>query len=195
MLASFDRMPPRLLSFGAAGLLLLATTAAALAAACGGDDNTTVDSYNRLSQSPTPARSATPSATGTVDGTTTVFGPAPKLGGNVLKINPEHASRVAQATTRAATPDQPKGVCFEADFTGLDGNLQWFRLALDGEEVTPKLTWAVSSQTSPKGGRACYPLKDGLTVGMHTAAVSVQNPKNPAEPPRQLVAWGFEVIP
>lgn len=175
--------------------LCAAAGVAAFAASCGDDGSTTVDSYRQLSKSVTPAASASASGTAAASGTTTQFGPAPKLGGNVIKVQPAHAERIAQPLTRAATPDQPKGLCFEASFSGLDGNIQWFRLVLDGQEVTPKLTWAVSSATNPTGGRACYPLKDGIPVGVHTAAVSVQNPNNPNEPPRQLVGWGFEVTP
>lgn len=134
---------------------------------------------------PTP----TPGSTST-DG----FGPAPTLGSAITQITPAHAAKVSVSSMKNLPPG--KGICFEADFGGLQESGQWFRMAVDANEVTTKLTWIVATNESPKGGTACFtPPADGLSVGMHTAAVSVQNPRNTAEPARQVVAWKFEVVP
>ncbi len=120
-------------------------------------------------------------------------GPAPKLGGNVKGITPANGQAITQLDSQSPNPERPRGVCVEADFTDLPQNVLWFRVAVDGAEVTEKLTVLVASRDSPTGGRLCYAPKEGLPVGRHTAAVSVQNPSNPNEPPKQLVSWRFEV--
>jgi hypothetical protein len=123
------------------------------------------------------------------------YGPAPKLGGNITAITPGHAEKVAQQSTRTTNPAKPNGVCFSVSFDGTPEYGQWFRMALDDQEVTTKLVWIVPSQNAPTTGRACYAPVEGIAAGRHTAAVSVQNPRNPTEPTRQIVAWAFEVTP
>jgi hypothetical protein len=159
--------------------------------ACGGSDATDFSKTtpSTATATRTVAAAKTPSPAGTPGG----FGPAPKLGGNVVKVSPAHGATVTQASTRSPIADRPGGVCFEADFTDLPENALWFRMALDDQEVTVKLTWVVASKDAPPGGRACYAPAEGIAVGRHTAAVSVQNPNSTREPTRQLVAWGFEV--
>ena len=66
-------------------------------------------------------------------------------------------------------------------------------MALDDKEVTEKLTWVVASATDNTGGRGCYAPTEGIPPGRHSAAVSVRNPNNPNEPPKQIAAWRFEV--
>lgn len=122
------------------------------------------------------------------------FGPAPTLGGWVLDVFPAHASAVPQELTRGDNSGA-RGVCFEASFHDLPENALWFRMAVDDKEVTTQGVWTVSSRDAPEGGRFCYDPPEGLSVGLHTAAVTVQNPNNPAEETRQAVGWAFEVIP
>lgn len=145
----------------------------------------------------------TPAAGGTVaanasptrPGIPADFGPAPTLGGNVRTISPAHAALVSQASTRTPNAGVPKGLCAEVTFDGLPENAQWFRLALDGKEVTTKLTWIVASKVDPKDGKVCYAPAEGFTIGKHSAALSVQDPRNPASPSKQVVGWAFEVTP
>ena len=81
------------------------------------------------------------------------------------------------------------------NFDGLPENGLWFRVAFDGKEVTTKLSWAVDSKENPTNGRLCYAPAEGFPVGKHSAALSVQDPNNPAAPTRQIVGWAFEVTP
>ncbi|MBA4179476.1 MAG: hypothetical protein C0506_02710 [Anaerolinea sp.] len=177
-------------------LVLLAVLPAALAlfAACGdGPDNPSGGGV------PTPIRTPVPNAT--PDGSPTRkpipddFGPAPALGGNVLKVSPAHAEKVKQAATRTANPQRPAGLCAEVTFEGLPENAQWFRIAFDDREVTSKLVWIVATQTNPRDGKVCYAPEEGFTVGKHSAAISVQDPRNALAASKQVVGWAFEVVP
>ena len=166
------------LAFSAAILAGLA----AFAMACGDGPDKPV--------TPTPSTAAP-----TGSQTAAPWGPAPKLGDNITAISPGHAERVTQQSTRTANPLKPNGVCFSASFEGTPEYGQWFRMALDDKEVTTKLVWIVPPENAPTAGRACYAPVEGIPAGRHTAAVSVQNPRNPTEPTRQIVAWAFEVAP
>lgn len=147
-----------------------------------------------------PAASGTPGtpvpgATATRPPIPADFGPAPTLGGNVKTISPAHAAQVKQAVTRSPDPGIPHGLCAEVTFDGLPENAQWFRIAFDGAEVTTRLVWVVASKVDPKDGRVCYAPTEGFTVGKHSAALSVQDPRNPAAAAKQVVGWAFEVTP
>lgn len=141
---------------------------------------------------------ATPDAeTSSTPGIPGDFGPAPKLGGNITALRPEHAASVKQATTRSPDPTRPRGLCAEVSFDDLGGQdtLRWFRIAYDSTEVTGELTWALAPKEEDRsGGTVCFAPTEGLAVGKHTAAISVQDPNSPAAPTKQLVAWAFEVI-
>ena len=39
----------------------------------------------------------------------------------------------------------------------------------------------------------CYAPTEGIAVGVHQAAISVQDPNNITARTRELVAWAFEV--
>jgi len=145
----------------------------ALSGACGGGSSP-------ATPTPTPPR-ATPTVA------------APALGGNVTAVVPVHGASVTQASTRSPDPQRPVGVCFTANFEGLPEEGLWFRLVLDGREVTPQLTWVVP--VAPNPPRACYATPAGLTAGRHSASVVVRNPLNAQEPPRKTVTWSFEVTP
>jgi hypothetical protein len=124
------------------------------------------------------------------------FGPAPVLGGNIEVLTPEHATSVPRAATAMVGQISPRGVCAQVNFEGLPQSGQWFRMAVDGEEVTASsdVYWFVSSQQA-EGGTICYAPEAGLEPGVHTAALSVQDPTNPTAPTRQIVGWSFEVTP
>ena len=159
-------------------------------AACGdgpGTGTPTAAATKKAAKSPTAV-----SGSATVD-TQAYPGPDPKLGGNIKVITPTNGQTVTQADTRSPNPQRPRGICFEADFTGLEEQILWFRMALDDKEVTESMTWVVASQTDNKGGRGCYAPAEGFAPGRHSAAVSVRNPNNANEPPKQIVAWRFEV--
>ena len=140
----------------------------------------------------------TPSAdaTRTPGGIPEDFGPAPKLGGNIDGITPEHGQKVTQFDTRSPDPGRPRGLCAQVNFKDLGGQdtLRWFRMAYDGVEVTPELTWIVAPETGDRsGGRVCYAPDKGFTVGKHTAAISVADPNNVNVPAKQTIGWAFEV--
>lgn len=144
---------------------------------------------------------ADPTTDASASGSPTVdqgeFGPAPKLGGNITALSPAYAQRVKQAATRSPDPSRPNGLCAEVNFEDLAGQdtLRWFRIAYDSTEVTADLTWLVApNEKDRSGGTVCFAPKEGLTVGKHTAAISVEDPNNPAAPRKQIVAWAFEVI-
>lgn len=166
------------------------------AAACGGDSgSSTIDSARTIAAK-TPTSSVTPDTPTpkpTID--PEALGPPPVLGGNITKITPEHGARVKQAATRSPNPNNPGGICADVTFDGLPENAQWFRMAFDGDEVTQKLTWIVSSNVAPKDGRVCYAPAEGFKEGRHSVALAVQDPRNPQVPTRQIVAWKFDVIP
>jgi len=161
-----------------------AATAASLAlaigafAACGdGSDDDSGDA-------------ATPTTAGGEARIPADFGPAPKFGNNVELVSPAHASRVKQAETRTTDPIRPGGLCAEVNFDDPVENLQWFRMVLDAEEVTARLTVKVDSGNPPKGATLCWAPPEGLKVGKHTAALSV----GPfGGDPIQVIGWAFEV--
>jgi hypothetical protein len=141
---------------------------------------------------PTSTPTATPAAADSADNGP--FGRAPQLGENVTDVAPKHASSVRRATLRPTSFDRPGGICFDVNFEGFDsGNLQWFRFALDGVEQTTELTWFPRAENTQATG--CYMPTELPAVGVHEAAVSVQNPSNLSEPTRQVVEWAFEVTP
>ncbi|OAI39023.1 hypothetical protein AYO38_08455 [bacterium SCGC AG-212-C10] len=136
---------------------------------------------------PTPALSA-----GTVSSSD--FGVAPRLGENVIKVSPAHGTTVTQKSTQTPNPERPGGVCAEVSFDGLPERYPWFRMAIGQKEVTTELTWVIPSQEA-KEGKVCYAPETGLEPGRYTAAVSVQNPTDPTQPTKQVVAWSFQVTP
>ncbi len=140
---------------------------------------------------------ADPEASPTTAVDASEFGPAPTLGGNITAISPGWGERVKQAATRSPDPARPNGLCAEVNFDDLGGQdtLRWFRIAYDATEVTGELTWRVAPEGGDRsGGTVCYAPTEGLATGTHTAAVSVEDPNNPAAPRKQIVSWKFEVI-
>src|SRR5512147_1572242 len=86
-------------------IFVLAAIPAALLflAACG-------DGPASAKETPTPKPS--PTSAVPADG----FGPAPVLGGNIVKVSPEHAAHVTRASTITTNPLSPKGVCVDVTF-------------------------------------------------------------------------------
>lgn len=168
-------MNRRLLALGLPFFVLL------VSAACG--DGNASEATPTVKPSPTSAAPA--------DG----FGPAPVLGDNILKVSPAHAAQVKRAATITTNQLSPKGVCVEVSFEGLPTTGQAFRFIVDEQDVTAggDTVWKVDSATAPKNGTLCYSPKAGLTVGIHSAAVGVQDSTNVQAPFKQVVAWKFEV--
>jgi hypothetical protein len=200
MLAS-DFVNIRRVSLPAAALIVAAFAAVPALAACSSDESiggptkaaTTVNGSAQATTAPAKTQAA-PTPTPNIG---TYPGPDPKLGGNITAISPTNGQAITQLDSQSPNATKPRGICFVADFTDLPENEGplWMRMALDGNEVTEQLTWLVATKDNPTGGRACYAPEKGLPVGKHSAAVSVQNPSNPNEPPKQLVAWKFEIKP
>ena len=177
----------RFLALAALPVLLLA------AVACSDNNSVTASSAGKLASQTPQSGQGTAAATATID--QGALGPAPVLGGNVISISPEHGATITQSKTRSPNPQNPQGLCAQVSFDGLPENAQWFRIAFDGQEVTEKLVWIVKSTTDPKDGRVCYSPVDGFTIGRHSAAIAVQDPRNASVPTRQIVAWKFDVTP
>ncbi len=143
---------------------------------------------------PAPSASAPGDASGaTPTSTPDPFGPPPQLGEYVLEVSPPHRARVRQEELVAESPLTPGGICARVDFRDLAENALWFRMAVDAEEVTPRLSWF--GRAGSTEATVCYAPPDALAPGIHQVALVVQNPFNQNEPPRQIVMWGFEVTP
>lgn len=164
-------------------ILVTAAAAALLAAAvsCGGD--TAEPATDGTAPSPATSPTSTPDP----------FGPPPQLGEYVLEVVPPHRAQVRQEELVVESPLTPGGICARVDFRDLAENALWFRMAVDGEEVTPRLSWFARANSTE--ATVCYAPPEGLAPGIHQVALVVQNPFNQNEPPRQIVAWGFEVTP
>lgn len=172
----------------------LAIAAVVLLAAGCGDGPTAKPSPAAAVGSPTP----TPIPPGG-------FGPPPTLGGNVKTVTPAHGTKISQAQTRTTNAKLPHGMCADVSFDGLPETGQWFRIAIDGKEVTASkdVYWILASSPNdpskpsenPQSARVCYAPPNGFTIGIHQAAITVQNPRSPSEPTREAVAWAFEVTP
>lgn len=122
------------------------------------------------------------------------FGPAPVFEGNITSVEPAHGETVNQASTVTTDPRDPKGVCANVTFEETTGI--WYRMAINGEEVTERTTWylgATAAGETPETGTICYVPEEGLPVGRVDAAVSVQDPQSFDSPPRETVGWKFEV--
>lgn len=146
-----------------------------LAAACGDDDDAVVQ--------PTPTTAAG-------------FGDAPVLGTHVTALYPQHGAAIRQAETRSPDPQSPQPPCFDADFTGLAKQGLWYRVLLDGVEVTVDLTWLASTNETPIiHAKGCYATPEGLAPGRHSMQVRVQDPDVPGATPVEVVTWAFDVLP
>lgn len=176
-------------------MLLVAGTIAVIAAtvfaaiAMGGDDTpASADATTATVTTSAPAGTTTPAQTPDSN----ELGPAPVMTAHVTKILPEHGGKVKQAATRESNGQS--GVCAVVSYKDLPENNQWFRMAVDDQEVTQKLSLIVTSKEDPEGATMCYAPKDGLSVGRHSAAIIVQNPRVTSGPPQETVAWKFDVV-
>lgn len=135
------------------------------------------------------AVAGTPTASGDV------FGAPPNMTAHITSITPGHGEKIQQ---RATLPSGrgASGICAVVNYTDLPENNQWFRMAVDDAEVTQKLTLLLDgSESDPKGATMCYAPPGGVPVGVHSAAIIMQDPRNMSGTARELVAWKFEVIP
>jgi len=176
----------------------------AIAAACGGSSsNKTIDNGGQIAKdTPSVSASAAAKATPTPQpSAVSVYGVPPVLGGNVTAVAPGWAKSVKQSATRTTNKLNPSGVCADVTYVPPATSNLWFRMAVDGQEVTSKLT-VIGHDTAQSGqtpvvakGTICYAPADGLPAGIHSAAVSVQNPQDPSAAIVQTVSWKFEVTP
>lgn len=130
----------------------------------------------------------------TAAGSQSEFGPEPVLGENILEVSPAWAERIRQVETRTVDERDPVGLCALVSFVDLPETIRWFRLVLDETEVTTSLTWYIAPEGGDRsGGKMCFAPIEGLPVGVHSAAIAVQDPNNVQARSRQIVAWKFEV--
>ncbi|MEX1104268.1 MAG: hypothetical protein WED87_08455, partial [Dehalococcoidia bacterium] len=170
--------PPWALLSG--GLVLIAgVIAAVIILSAGGDDDPAAASGT-----------ATPTSPASDD-----FGQPPVMTPHIHTVSPDHAGRIQKAQT-VERPNSSSGVCAEVTYQDLPQNNLMFQVAVDGEIVTPSTTVEIIEGTfeDPKRGRICYATPEGLALGVHSAAVAVQDPNNLTGPPTEVVGWKFEVI-
>lgn len=137
-----------------------------------------------------PAGTDEPMATADPEG----FGEAPELDGNIVGLWPNHGESVTQGSTRTPNPREPGGVCADIVFEETTG--VWYRMAINGREVTTETTWDLTEAEDPQRpdiGRLCYAPEEGVEVGRVQAAVSVKDPENADGPPAEVIGWEFEV--
>jgi hypothetical protein len=172
------RLPPQALLAG--GLVLIAAIIGAVIILSGGDDDDPASAIG----TPTPTRAASDD-----------FGQEPAMTEHIHKLIPEHAASIQKAQT-VQRQNSASGICAEVTYQELPQNNLMFQMAIDGEIVTPETTVEIIVGTleAPERGRLCYATPEGLSLGVHDAAVAVQDPNNLAGPPTEVVGWKFEVI-
>jgi hypothetical protein len=160
-------------------VLIAGVIAAVIILSGGGDDD--------------PANTdSTPTAT-SVPGD--AFGAAPTMTDHIHVVVPAHAETIQQGDTIERS-DRSIGICAEVTYQDLPQNNLMFQMAIDGEIVTPDTTIEITEGTfdAPERGRLCYATEEGLALGVHDAAVAVQDPNNLSGPPSEVVGWKFEVV-
>lgn len=171
------RIPPWILLVG--GLAIIVVAAGAAFALGGGDET---DGPPQAAVTPTQAPSDP-------------FGKAPAMTAHITRIFPEHAAKVEQRRTQPSNAG-PSGICAVVNYKDLAENNQWFRMAFDDKEVTQELTLILQgTQAEPEGATMCYAPTGGVSAGVHSAAIIMQDPRASSGAPNELVAWKFEVIP
>jgi hypothetical protein len=175
------RVPPYAILI--AGLVLIGGVIAAsvLAASGGGDDD--------------PPASTDATATPTRAADDDPWGDPPVMTAHIHRVTPEHRGAIQQTQT-IERPDQPGRICAEVSYEDLPQNNLHFQMAIAGEIVTQQTSIQIIQGTAeaPERGLLCYASPEGLELGIHDAAVAVQDPNNLAGPPSEVVAWKFEVI-
>ena len=123
------------------------------------------------------------------------FGAAPKMTAHITQVIPSHGTKIQQRTTLPSGRGA-SGICAVVNYKDLPENNQWFRMAVDDAEVTQKLTLVLEgTEADPKGATMCYAPEGGVPVGVHSAAIIMQDPRDTSGAPKELVAWKFEIIP
>ncbi len=113
----------------------------------------------------------------------------------IVEMTPEDGSIVSVASTASADSLRPAGVCVEVRFEETPGTGRWFRLFLDGVDVTASSVWFLPGVTGAKTGRLCYAPEEGLAIGSRTAEVLVRDPSDPRAALRESARWSFTVTP
>ncbi|MGE3076956.1 MAG: helix-turn-helix transcriptional regulator [Dehalococcoidia bacterium] len=111
----------------------------------------------------------------------------------VVAVTPGDGTEVSQASTRSSEPGDVNGACAAIRFVSQAVNGQWFRLWLDGTEVTHQSTWVLPG-TQPEEGKLCYAPEEGFAVGTHSARLEIGDPAGGSPPPGET-SWSFVVGP
>ncbi|MGE0601999.1 MAG: helix-turn-helix transcriptional regulator [Dehalococcoidia bacterium] len=111
----------------------------------------------------------------------------------VVVVTPGDGTEVSQASTRSSEPGDINGACAAIRFVSPAVNGQWFRLWLDGTEVTDQSTWVLPG-TQPEEGKLCYAPEEGFAVGTHSARLEIGDPAGGSPPPGET-SWSFVVGP
>ncbi|GMV84160.1 MAG: hypothetical protein AMXMBFR80_00180 [Dehalococcoidia bacterium] len=118
--------------------------------------------------------------------------PSPPAARHILSVSPPDGGTIPQEATRSGERVSPGGPCAEVSFVGLPESGQWFRLSVDGDDVTAGSLWVLPS-ASPVTGRLCYTNPAGLPPGDHRAEAVVRDPRG--GPVLERVRWEFTVAP
>jgi DNA-binding CsgD family transcriptional regulator len=116
--------------------------------------------------------------------------PTPPAAKHILSVNPPDGGTIGQAATRSDRQATPGGLCAEVSFVGLPETGQWFRISVDGVDVTHDATWVLSSPSAATG-RLCFESEAGLLPGPHRAEITASDPHG--GPVLERLAWDFRV--
>jgi len=122
-----------------------------------------------------------------VDGT-----PQPSI---IVELSPGDGSIVSAASTQSPDQLNPSGVCVRVRFVGTPETGRWFRLFVDGTDVTAQSVWKVPHTSQTETGTLCYAPEAGLPVGRRTAELRVKDPNIPGGVARETARWSFTVAP
>lgn len=127
------------------------------------------------------------------EGTVVIDGVVPPS--TIVELSPADGSIVSAASTRSPDPVQLAGVCAKVRFVATPETGRWFRLFVDGLDVTAQSAWIVPADSQTERGTLCYAPEAGLPPGKRTAEIRVQDPNNPFGVPRETATWTFTVAP
>lgn len=113
----------------------------------------------------------------------------------IVELSPADGSIVSVSSTLSPDSLRPRGLCVQVRFVATPETGRWFRLYLDGVDVTAQSTWNVPAGAATERGTLCFAPAAGLSPGLRTAEVVVRDPNEPAATPREAVRWTFTVAP
>lgn len=113
----------------------------------------------------------------------------------IVELSPADGSIVSVASTPSPDPLRPAGLCVQVRFVATPETGRWFRLYLDGVDVTAQSVWTVPVGAVTEKGRLCFAPAEGLSPGQRSAEVRVSNPGDPSAGLRESARWTFTVTP